>query len=773
MRWDYQRSLYFPRDWDYFTSALTAGTSDRIGAMKARTFWSYVDDKARRPALNRFELHLDNVTMLGRRWDLSLGDIRCLENKGLSGSTQMRGLSVAGNLSAAVASESYIGQAADRYSGSNAPAFRDNSWFFSQGLRANLKKNLTIRHSLTLRRDARQNLSVYGLPSASNLLVFSNTVEAAPLAAVHGSTSLSFSRAGYGDGAAKTDANCGTQWEFGLPVYRASLAYQYKGPQYVGPANEGRENGFHLFSLSNSGTLVPGWNLNAGYSQRWPRRDSDPARGINQSQRWSAGSSYNRARWPLAIYSLERYAADNRMGTAVFQPRHWRHSLNLSQLWREYTLQAGYQNLRSRGEVSAGIFNLSNQFSLSANRKWRDWQTYLNQQLTKQTFRRQLQWYQSINGEYTWAKAYTSGIRLHWSLGRADGLTWGTENWGWELSQRADWNSGWSLSTAVKQRFYAGAAMSKPFRSLQWDLTVEKHFSRIRDAIDFGIVRGRVYEDNNGNGRPDPGEPGIAKVAVLLDGKRQTVTDEDGSYHVGGIPPGRHTLTVDKRMLSAVLDPADQVGKSFTSVGVWGPVLDFPITPLNKIFGIVYADSNHNGVQDPGEPGLPGAYVLMGEKRAFTSSDEDGYFKFFNVRPGRYPVFMDPKFLPDTLEISGPSSHTIEVEDMKKVPLVYFGIAKRVRPVRWVVFPPSAPEAVPAAKPPVRPQRPAAPGARPSPVEIKRLRDLGIRQYSGGEYQQALQTWRQLLKLDPSNADARRNLLRTQQKLDALKKIQR
>jgi hypothetical protein len=776
VRWEYQRSLFFPRGWDYFTSSLTAGTSDRVGGMRARTFWSYVDDKARRPALSRFELHLDGVSALGQRWDLALGDLRCPGNAGDAGATQMRGVALVGNLGPALTSESFVGRAADRYSGSNAPAFRDNGWFFSQGLRASLGQNLTLRHSLTMRRDVRQNPSAYGLPSAQDLLVFSNTVAASPLPAVRGNTFLNFSRAGYGGGTARADANCGTQWELGLPGYRANLAYQYKGAQYVGPSNEGRENGYQLVSLSNSGTPLPGWNLNAGYSQRWPQRVSDPSRGVSQSQRWFAGSSYNRGRWPLAVYSVERYAADNRVGTAVFQPRHWRHSLNLSRSWRDCLLQAGYQNLRSRGEASAGVFNLSNQVSLSASRRWRDWQAYLNQQLTKQSYRRQLQWYQSLNGDYTWATAYTSGIQLHWSLARADGLSWGTEHWGWELSQRADWTSGWSLATAVKQRFYAGGSPGAQFRTLQWDLAVEKRFARARDAVDFGIARGRVYEDNNGNGRHDPGEPGIATVAVLLDGVRRAVTDGDGSYHVSGIAPGRHTLTVDQRMLSAVLDPADKGGKRFTSVGVWGPVLDFPVTPLNKVIGIVYADSNRNGVQDPGEPGLPGAYVLMGEQRSFTSTDEDGYFRFFNVRPGRYPVFIDPKFLPDTLEVSGPASYPVEVEDMKKVPPVLFGIAKRVRPVRRVVFPPSAPQAAPAAGPPPRTPRPAAATpARPKPpaAEIRRLRDLGIRQYSGGEYQKALQTWQQLLRLDPSNAEATRNLARTRMKLEALKKIQR
>ena len=776
VRWDYQRSLYFPTGWDFYTSTVTAGTSDRIGDMKAGSYWSYVSDKFQRPALNRFELHLDNAPLLGRRWDLAVGDLRSRGNNDYMGATRMRGLSIRENLSAAVASESYLGRAADLYAAGNAPAFRDNSWFFSQSLRVNVQKGLTLAHSLAMRRDGRQNLSVYGLPSASNLLVFSNAVEASPLPSLTSRSFLSLSRAGYRDGPSRIDANGGSHWEFSLPVYRAIMDYEYKGPQYVGPANDGRENGYQQLSFSNSASPRPGLDVNAGYSQRWPRRSSDPAQGVNQSQRWYAGSSYTRARWPLAVYAMERFSSDSWLGTAVYQPRHWRHSLNLSKLWREYSLQGGYQNLRSRGEVSAGVFNLSNQFSLAASRRWNDWQASLNQQLLKQTFRGQLQWDQSCSADWTWQLIYNSGIKLDWSQSRADGRQWGTDYWGWELSQRADWASGWSLATAVKQRFYSSAYLTSPFRSLQWDLKIEKQFSRIRDAVAFGIVRGRVFEDNNGNGRRDPGEPGIAKVAVLLDGVKQTLTDDDGSYHIGGIAPGRHTLTVDQRMLSAVLDPADKGGRRFTSAGVWGPVIDFPITPLNKIFGIVFADSNRNGIQDPGEPGLPGAYVLMGEQRTFTSSDEDGYFKFFNVRPGRYPVFMDPKFLPDTLEVSGPVSYTVEVEDMKKVPLLYFGIAKRARPVRRVVFPPSVPERTPAAQPPIKPQRPAAPvktGAQPSPAEIKRLRDLGIRLYADGEYPKALRAWQQLLRLDPNNPDARKNLQRTKAKLDALKKIQR
>ncbi|MCU0607359.1 MAG: hypothetical protein MUF78_08080 [Candidatus Edwardsbacteria bacterium] len=770
VRWDYDRTLYFPRGWDYFTSALTVGTSDRIGAMTASTYWSYLDDKSRPAALNRFELRLDNLSAPGGRWDLALGDLHVRAGAGTSGGAQVRGFSAVGRLGNSLVSESHLGQAADRWSASNAPAFRDNGWFLSQAVKAGPRKDLSLQHSLTLRRDHRQDVSLYGLPSASQLMVLANAADLKLNPILRAGAFLNLSRAGYG-GAVKTDADCGTRWDLGLPAYRADLAYQRKGAQYVGPANEARENGYQLLSLSNSGTVLPGWRVNAAYSQRWPQR-GDPALGSNRSQRWSAGTGYHGTHWPVAVYSLERYTAENLFMAHAYRPSHWRHSLDVSELWRGYSLRAGYQNLRSRGEAATDAYNLSNQFSVWGSREWRGWSARASHQLTRQSYRRQLQWTQSYGGECTWAPPYTSGIRLDWTLGRADGLTWGTEQWGWALSQRADWNSGWSLETAVRQRFHAGAGWSGSYRSLQWDLRIEKRFDRIRDAVDFGIARGRVYEDNNGNGRPDPGEPGIAQVAVLLDGRRQTVTADDGSYHVSGIAPGRHTLTVDQRMLSAALDPADQGGKSFTSAGIWGPRIDFPVTPLNKVFGIVFADSNRNGVQDPGEPGLPGAYVLMGEQRTFTSSDEDGWFRFYNVRPGRYQVFMDPKFLPDTLEVSGPSSHTVEVEDMIKVPLQYFGIARRVRPVRRVVFPPSQPAVTPAVTPrPTAPSRPATrPQARPSAAELKRLRDLGIRQYSAGEYRQALQTWRQLLRIDPGNAEAKRNLARTQQRLDAIKK---
>src|SRR5205807_35820 len=60
-----------------------------------------------------------------------------------------------------------------------------------------------------------------------------------------------------------------------------------------------------------------------------------------------------------------------------------------------------------------------------------------------------------------------------------------------------------------------------------------------------------VFVDANGDGVPQPGEPGLAGVAVTLGGTddqghpvgRTTTTGAGGSYGFAGLRPGTYTLT--------------------------------------------------------------------------------------------------------------------------------------------------------------------------------------------------------------------------------------
>lgn len=83
-------------------------------------------------------------------------------------------------------------------------------------------------------------------------------------------------------------------------------------------------------------------------------------------------------------------------------------------------------------------------------------------------------------------------------------------------------------------------------------------------------------------------------------------------------------------------------------------------------------------------------------------------------------------------------------------------------------------------EPPTRPLRQGSAQARSgadatqapkaSAEEIKGLMAQGTRLYASGEYQQALGVWQKVLKLDPGNATASRNLTRTREKIEAQKR---
>lgn len=59
--------------------------------------------------------------------------------------------------------------------------------------------------------------------------------------------------------------------------------------------------------------------------------------------------------------------------------------------------------------------------------------------------------------------------------------------------------------------------------------------------------------------------------------------------------------------------------------------------PEDPIEGIVFYDLDRDGVQDPGEPGIPGVMVYLSNGDS-VATDENGYYNFPNLDPGDYTV---------------------------------------------------------------------------------------------------------------------------------------
>lgn len=129
-----------------------------------------------------------------------------------------------------------------------------------------------------------------------------------------------------------------------------------------------------------------------------------------------------------------------------------------------------------------------------------------------------------------------------------------------------------------------------------------------------------VFLDYNGNGTQDFNEP-----SSLVDGS--------GTYVITGANSGVQTLVVESPGNFVPTTASTQTVTVGTGGGI-GPTFGFAqVNP--DIMGRKFADLNSNGVYDPGEPGVAGAYIyadLDGDNRPdlgepFAITDANGFYK--------------------------------------------------------------------------------------------------------------------------------------------------
>jgi hypothetical protein len=78
--------------------------------------------------------------------------------------------------------------------------------------------------------------------------------------------------------------------------------------------------------------------------------------------------------------------------------------------------------------------------------------------------------------------------------------------------------------------------------------------SKRDSVVDFRLVRtgrisGVVWLDLNENGRLDEGEQPLADVRIVTGSGRDTMTDANGYFLIGDLPPGEHVVLVDEKTL--------------------------------------------------------------------------------------------------------------------------------------------------------------------------------------------------------------------------------
>ena len=181
-----------------------------------------------------------------------------------------------------------------------------------------------------------------------------------------------------------------------------------------------------------------------------------------------------------------------------------------------------------------------------------------------------------------------------------------------------------------------------------------------------GAIGDTVWIDLDGDGVQDPGEAGIPGVTInLYDGDGNligtAVTDSDGKYLFDELPPGDYTVKVDVSTLPPDLAQTYDAdgGLDSQSSLTLGPGeinldQDFGYQPQTGTIGdTVWLDLDGDGVQDAGEPGIPGVTVYLydgdGNLIGTTVTDANGNYLFTNLPPGVYTVAIDINTLPPGL----------------------------------------------------------------------------------------------------------------------------
>ena len=187
-------------------------------------------------------------------------------------------------------------------------------------------------------------------------------------------------------------------------------------------------------------------------------------------------------------------------------------------------------------------------------------------------------------------------------------------------------------------------------------------------GVDTAWVGNRVWNDLNGNGWQQPGEPGVADVEVRLiaDGSTTptavTTTDARGIYNFRNISPGTYTIevvapegwafTTSNRAgtevgdsdadASGVMGPVtlgpDEVNTHWDA-GILAPDFSAPAWVGNRIWNDVDTD----GRQDPGEPGVSGVEVKLIAEGSTTPVDtavtnDQGLYNFREIPSGTYTL---------------------------------------------------------------------------------------------------------------------------------------
>ncbi len=218
--------------------------------------------------------------------------------------------------------------------------------------------------------------------------------------------------------------------------------------------------------------------------------------------------------------------------------------------------------------------------------------------------------------------------------------------------------------------------------------------------ISAASIGDTIYFDNNGNGAQDAGEDGIPFVIIHLYADvdsngtpdvlvASTSTNVEGKYLFTGLSAGKYfvdidesslpstdlaltTITPDPQTVQITLAGSTSATSYLTADAGYSPASNFAIG--NRI----WHDVDNDGVQDPGEPGIPFVDVVISGGTACATpcrvtTNAEGFWIKTGLTNATYSVSVDtadtdfPRFFIVTTGTTNPRNATVAGADLTNV----------------------------------------------------------------------------------------------------------
>lgn len=192
-----------------------------------------------------------------------------------------------------------------------------------------------------------------------------------------------------------------------------------------------------------------------------------------------------------------------------------------------------------------------------------------------------------------------------------------------------------------------------------------------------GKVSGVKFDDTNGNGAKDTGEPGLDGWTITLTNPNKpaqtTTTASDGSYSFRHLEDGQYTVSETLKPGWIQTAPGlSETGSATYTVDILNSNVvtdrDFGNFKLGSISGEKYNDVNGNGIKDPEDTGLKDWTITLTKPDGTTlttTTDPSGNYNFGGLTAGTYTVSetMPAGWIQTAPAVSetGSATHTVTI----------------------------------------------------------------------------------------------------------------